>query len=341
MGLNKKTILVTGGLGYIGSHTCVELQKQGWQVLIIDNLYNSKRDVVDRIAKITGIRPVFYEADVCDEKALSEIFSQWRIDGVIHFAGYKAVGESVQKPLMYYENNLISTLCLLRVMQKFGVGVIVFSSSATVYDASNRSPLKEDMRCGATNPYGQTKVMIEQILIDLSRADAYWHPVLLRYFNPIGAHPSGLLGESPVGIPNNLMPYICQVAQGKLEKLHIFGDDYDTPDGTGVRDYIHVMDLARGHVAALAHANRPGVRIYNLGTGRGTSVLELVHAFEKANGLCIPYVIDGRRPGDNAIVYADCALAERELGWRAEQTLEEACRSAWNFQRNHGDVLQQ
>lgn len=337
---NNKTILVTGGLGYIGSHTCVELQQQGWQVLIIDNLYNAKRDVVDRIAKITGTRPIFYEADVRDEAALSAIFAQWQIDGVIHFAGYKAVGESVQKPLLYYENNLDSTLRLLRVMQQYDVGVLVFSSSATVYDASNASPLREGMRRGAINPYGQTKVMIEQILEDLSRADARWHPVLLRYFNPIGAHPSGLLGESPVGIPNNLMPYICQVAAGKLQQLHIFGDDYDTPDGTGVRDYIHVMDLARGHVAALAHADRPGVQIYNLGTGRGTSVLELVHAFERANHLHIPYVVDGRRPGDNATVYADCERAKRELGWRAEETLEEACRSAWNFQQNSEDISQ-
>lgn len=326
-------VLVTGGLGYIGSHTCVELKANGHDVVIVDNLYNSKRNVVDRIEKLTGSPVTFYEEDVCDEQAMERIFREREIDSVIHFAGYKAVGESVSHPLKYYENNLQSTISLLKTMDRHGVKSIVFSSSATVYASKNVSPLREDMPLEAINPYGQTKRMIEQILEDLAAADPQWRAVLLRYFNPIGAHASGLLGESPVGIPNNLMPYICQVADGRRDRLHIFGDDYDTPDGTGVRDYIHVVDLARGHVAALEKsAGRTGAVAYNLGTGWGTSVLELVHAFEQANQLTIPYVVEGRRPGDNATVFADCAKAKAELDWEATLSVEESCRSAWNYQ---------
>lgn len=327
-------ILVTGGLGYIGSHTAVELLNAGHSVVVIDNLYNSKIDVKDRIEKLTGKEIAFYEADVQDREVLEKIFQDHDLDAVIHFAGYKAVGESVRKPLMYYDNNLNSTLVLLETMDKFNVKNFVFSSSATVYHASNKSPLKVGMRTGATNPYGQTKVMIEQIATDLTVADDEWNVVLLRYFNPIGAHESGLLGENPVGIPNNLMPYICQVATGEREKLHVFGDDYDTPDGTGVRDYIHVVDLAIGHLKALEKtAGKHGVSIYNLGTGKGVSVLELVHAFEKANNLKIPYVIDERRPGDLATVYADPSLANKELDWHAERSIEDMCRDSWNFQQ--------
>lgn len=327
-------VLVSGGLGYIGSHTCVALLEKGYDIVVVDNLYNAKESVRDRIQKLTGRKFSFYREDCCDEEAMDEIFRKEKPDCLIHFAGYKAVGESVEKPLMYYRNNLDSTLTLLECMQKHDVKTIVFSSSATVYCSEDPSPLKEDMELGAINPYGQTKLMIEKILKDLCHADSAFRAVLLRYFNPIGAHDSGLLGESPVGIPNNLMPYICQVAEGKRDRLHIFGDDYDTSDGTGVRDYIHVMDLAEGHVKALEGTEgKTGALVYNLGTGCGTTVLELVQAFEKANHLEIPYVIDGRRPGDNATVFADCSKAEKELGWKAKRTIEDCCRSSWNFQQ--------
>lgn len=327
-------VLVTGGLGYIGSHTCVELLNQGHDVLIVDNLYNAKIEVKDRIQEMTGKEFAFYEEDCCDEEAMKRIFDENDIDAVIHFAGYKAVGESVAKPLMYYQNNLNSSLVLFKQMNDHGVKTVVFSSSATVYDPNNVSPLVEGMAMRAINPYGQTKVVIEQILQDLVVADPEWNAILLRYFNPIGAHESGLIGESPVGIPNNLMPYICQVADGRREKLHVFGDDYDTVDGTGVRDYIHVVDLAKGHVKALETREKAtGAAVYNLGTGRGTSVLELVKAFEKANNLEIPYTIEGRRPGDAAIVYADSSKANNELGWEAELSIEDCCRSAWNYQQ--------
>lgn len=327
-------VLVTGGLGYIGSHTCVELLNQGHDVLVVDNLYNAKIEVKDRIQEMTGKEFAFYEEDCCDEGAMKRIFDENDIDAVIHFAGYKAVGESVAKPLMYYQNNLNSSLVLFKQMNDHGVKTVVFSSSATVYDPNNVSPLVEGMAMRAINPYGQTKVMIEQILQDLVIADPEWNAILLRYFNPIGAHESGLIGESPVGIPNNLMPYICQVADGRREKLHVFGDDYDTVDGTGVRDYIHVVDLAKGHVKALETREKAtGAAVYNLGTGRGTSVLELVKAFEKANNLEIPYTIEGRRPGDAAIVYADSSKANNELGWEAELSIEDCCRSAWNYQQ--------
>lgn len=327
-------VLVTGGLGYIGSHTAVELLEKGHDVVVIDNLYNAKRNVKDRIEKITGKKIAFYEEDCKDEAALERIFHEHDIDAVIHFAGYKAVGESVQKPVMYYDNNINSTLALVKVMAAHDVKTIVFSSSATVYASDNKSPLVEGMPLGAINPYGQTKVMNEQILTDLTVPDPSWNVILLRYFNPIGAHDSGLLGESPVGIPNNLMPYICQVADGRLEKLHVFGDDYPTVDGTGVRDYIHVVDLALGHIAALEKcAGHAGVSIYNLGTGNGVSVLQLVHAFEKANDIEIPYVVDARRAGDNATVFADASRAKKELDWEAKHTIEEMCASSWNFQK--------
>lgn len=327
-------VLVTGGLGYIGSHTCVELLNEGNSVVVIDNLYNSKIEVIDRIEKITDKKIKFYEADCCDKNAVKKVFDENEIDSVIHFAGYKAVGESVAKPLMYYENNLKSTFAVIEEMVSRGVKTIVFSSSATVYASHNISPLTEDMDLSATNPYGQTKLMIEQILKDVSVANEEFNPILLRYFNPIGAHESGLLGESPVGIPNNLMPYVCQVADGRREYLHVFGNDYPTVDGTGVRDYIHVVDLAKGHVKALNKLiDNKGVSIFNLGTGRGTSVLELVKAFETANNIKIPYEIESRRPGDNATVFADSSKAERELGWKAELTVEDACRSSWKFQK--------
>jgi len=328
-------VLVTGGLGFIGSHTCVELINRGHDVVVIDNLYNAKRDVVERIKKITGRDILFYEADLCDEAVVERIFDENSIDSVIHFAGYKAVGESVRLPLKYYDNNLTSTMVLLRQMQAHKVFTIVFSSSATVYAPESISPLVESMPMRAINPYGQTKVMIEQMITDCHAADNRWNAILLRYFNPIGAHDSGLIGESPVGIPNNLMPYICQVADGRLEKLHVFGDDYPTPDGTGVRDYIHVVDLALGHVAALEKKRETtGVAVYNLGTGRGTSVLELVHAFEAANNMTIPYVIEGRRAGDNATVFADVHRAKAELDWETTYSIEDCCRSAWHFQQN-------
>ena len=332
-------ILVTGGTGFIGSHTCVELIKDGYEVVIADNLYNSKAMVVDRIEEITGVRPVFYELDVCDKDALTALFEKESIDAVIHFAGYKAVGESTRMPLEYYRNNLLSTLTLCDVMRAHGCKNIVFSSSATVYGDPAFVPITEECPLGVrTNPYGETKAMQERILTDLWKSDNEWQVMLLRYFNPIGAHESGRIGEDPKGIPNNLLPYIAQVASGKLEKIHVFGNDYDTPDGTGVRDYIHVVDLAKGHVKAIeGFAKYPGVSIYNLGTGTGYSVLDMVHAFEKACGKTLPYVIDPRRPGDIATCYSDPSKAKEQLGWKAEKTLEDMCRDAWNWQFNNPD----
>ena len=327
-------ILVTGGTGFIGSHTCVELLEAGYDVVIIDNLYNSQKDVIDKIEHITNKKVTFYEKDCMDEAALEEIFEEHDIAAAIHFAGYKAVGESVAKPLMYYENNIMSTLALCKVMQKHSCKRLVFSSSATVYGDPERIPIDEECRLGpTTNPYGTTKLMIEQILRDLYRSDEEWNIALLRYFNPIGAHKSGLLGESPNDIPNNLMPYIVKVANKELPYLHVFGDDYDTPDGTGVRDYIHVVDLAKGHVNAVNKLLNEviGVDAYNLGTGNGYSVLDVVHTFARVNAIEVPYQIDPRRPGDIATCYAQPDKAWKELGWKAEKGLEEMCRDAWNF----------
>lgn len=330
-------ILVTGGTGYIGSHTCVALLGAGHSVVVADNLVNSSAGMIDRIKKITGKEVPFYPIDVTEEDKVDKLFSENMFDGVIHFAGLKAVGESVEKPLDYYYNNLLSTLVLLRVCRKYSVKSFVFSSSATVY-GENKAPFFETTELKpATNPYGSTKAMSERILMDSAKADKDLCVALLRYFNPVGAHESGLIGESPNGIPNNLMPYITQVAKGRLTKLRIFGNDYPTPDGTGVRDYIHVSDLAEGHVAALERLNS-GVHIYNLGTGKGTSVLELVHAFEKANNLKIPYEFAPRRAGDIAENYADVSKAERELGWKAKRGLIEMCRDAWNFEKNYKEL---
>ncbi len=332
-----KNILVTGGTGFIGSETAIALLENGYRPILVDNLSNSKEEVVDRIETITGTRPVFYKADCCDLAAFRDVFEKETIDGVIHFAGLKAVGESVSKPIEYYSNNLESTLNLLLLMQEFGVKNLVFSSSATVYGVPKRVPLKEEDPVGnATNPYGETKIMIERILEDAQKADPSLNIALLRYFNPIGAHPSGLLGEDPNGIPNNLMPYICQVAVGKRKELHVFGDDYPTRDGTGIRDYIHVFDLAEGHVATLKRLeDKPGLVVYNLGTGKGTSVLELVHAFEEANGIKVPYVIDPRRSGDVAENFADVAKAEKELHWRSRFNVVDACKDAYRFQKKN------
>ncbi|HFU4455056.1 TPA: UDP-glucose 4-epimerase GalE [Streptococcus suis] len=327
------SILVTGGAGYIGSHTVVELLKLGKDVVIVDNLSNSSILVLDRIETITGKRPTFYELDVADKEALREVFEKENIEAAIHFAGYKAVGESVAKPVMYYENNIMSTLALVEVMAEFGVKKIVFSSSATVYGLNNPSPLVETMPTSATNPYGYTKVMLEQILRDVEVADKEWSVALLRYFNPIGAHESGLIGEDPAGIPNNLMPFVAQVAVGKRPELSVFGSDYDTVDGTGVRDYIHVIDLALGHIKALEKiSTTAGVHTYNLGSGQGTSVLELVQAFEKVNGVPVPYKIVDRRPGDVATCYANADKALTELNWKTEKTIEDMCRDTWNWQ---------
>lgn len=327
------SILVTGGAGYIGSHTVVELLNLGQEVVIVDNLSNSSPLVLDRIEAITGKRPAFYELDVADKDGLRQIFTAEKIEAAIHFAGYKAVGESVEKPIMYYENNIMSTLALVEVMAEFDVKKIVFSSSATVYGLNNPSPLVETMPTSATNPYGYTKVMLEQILRDVEVADNSWSIALLRYFNPIGAHSSGLIGEDPSGIPNNLMPFIAQVAVGKRQELSVFGNDYDTVDGTGVRDYIHVVDLALGHIKALEKiANTKGVHTYNLGSGQGTSVLELVQAFEKVNGIPVPYKIIERRPGDVATCFANADKALAELNWKTEKTIEDMCKDTWNWQ---------
>jgi UDP-glucose 4-epimerase len=326
-------ILVTGGAGYIGSHTCVALLKAGHSVVIADNLCNSKRNAVDRIEEISGKKVIFYEMDVVDATLVDGLFCDHRFDGVIHFAGLKAVGESSEKPVAYYYNNLVSTMVLIQACVKYGVPRFVFSSSATVY-GDNQVPFVETMELlPTTNPYGESKAMSERILRDAVAAHPELAVSLLRYFNPVGAHPSGLIGEAPNGIPNNLMPYVAQVAKGKLEKLRVFGNDYDTVDGTGVRDYIHVMDLAQGHVDALNHLSQ-GLHIYNLGTGRGTSVLELVHAFEQANGLKVPYEIVERRAGDIASCYADASKAEEKLGWKASRGIVEMCRDSWNFEKN-------
>ena len=327
-------ILVTGGTGFIGSHTCVELLNSGYEVVIADNLYNSKALVVDRIETITGKRPAFYELDICDREALNELFDKENIDAAIHFAGYKAVGESTQKPIEYYHNNIESTLVLCDVMRKHGVKKIVFSSSATVYGDPAFVPITEECPLGeTTNPYGATKSMQERILTDIWRSDNEWQVMLLRYFNPIGAHASGLIGEDPKGIPNNLLPYVAQVASGKRECIHVFGNDYDTPDGTGIRDYIHVVDLAKGHVKAIEGMKTlPGVQIFNLGTGNGYSVLDIIKAFSAACGRDLPYVIDPRRPGDVAQCYSDPAKAREVLGWTAEYNIEDMCRDAWNWQ---------
>ncbi len=328
-------VLVTGGAGYIGSHTVVELLDAGYEVVVVDNLSNASEESMRRVKEITGKSFDFYVADVRDRAKLEEIFSAHNVDWVIHFAGLKAVGESVQKPVLYYDNNLISTLVLLETMEKFGVRNFVFSSSATVYGEPERLPLDEDCRLMTTNPYGTTKLMQEQMLKDLYRADNRWNIALLRYFNPVGAHPSGRIGEDPMGIPNNLMPYVAQVASGKLQKIGVFGNDYPTPDGTGVRDYIHVVDLARGHVAAIAKLREPGVHIYNLGTGNGYSVLDMIHAFEKACGKKLPYEIKPRRAGDVPACYASSKKAEEELGWKAQYDLEDMCRDQWNWQKNN------
>ena len=333
-------ILVTGGAGYIGSHTCVELLNSGYEVVVVDNLFNSCEEALNRVEQITGKELTFYEGDILDRDFLTEVFEEEEPEAVIHFAGYKAVGESVEKPIEYYHNNITGTLILCDVMRNHGCKKIVFSSSATVYGDPAEIPITEEYPKGTiTNPYGQTKGMIEQILTDIQVSDPEWNVTLLRYFNPIGAHSSGLIGEDPKGIPNNLVPYIARVAVGKLEELGVFGDDYDTPDGTGVRDYIHVVDLADGHVCALAHM-RKGVQIYNLGTGRGYSVLDVVKAYSRACGKDIPYKIKGRRAGDIATCYSDPAKAERELGWKARYGIDEMCRDSWNWQSHNPDGYQ-
>lgn len=330
------TILVTGGAGYIGSHTCVELLRQNDDVVVLDNLVNSSPAALDRVARIAGRRVRFYEGDMLDATLLDRIFAENAVGAVIHFAGLKAVGESVAQPLRYFHNNVTGTLTLLDAMARAGVKRMIFSSSATVYGAPERVPVQEHFPLSVNSPYGRTKLMIEEILNDLHTADPEWSVVLLRYFNPIGAHESGLIGENPNGIPNNLMPFITGVAAGRFPELRVFGNDYPTPDGTCVRDYIHVVDLAKGHLCAIRKAcEGPGVRAYNLGTGRGVSVLEIVHDFEKATGIRIPFSIAPRRPGDVPAVYADPAKANRELGWKAEKTLEEMCADSWRFQKQN------
>lgn len=333
------SILVTGGAGYIGSHTCIELLTQGYEVVIVDNLYNSCEEAVRRIEELSGKKVSFYKADLLDKEAVEEIFEKESIDSVIHFAGLKAVGESVQKPLEYFHNNLTGTLILCDVMRHHGVKSIVFSSSATVYGNPASVPIYEDFPLSVTNPYGRTKLMIEEILQDVVVSDPEWKVILLRYFNPVGAHKSGRIGENPRGIPNNLTPYITQVAVGKLDHVNVFGNDYDTPDGTGVRDYIHVVDLALGHVKAIEKINAMdgGVKIYNLGTGIGYSVLEVIEAFRKATGKEIPYVIGPRRAGDIATCYAATDKAEKELEWKAQRGLDEMCEDAWRWQSMNPD----
>ena len=332
-----KEILVTGGMGYIGSHTVVQLIENNYKPVIVDNLCNSKVEVLNRIEKLTGVRPEFYELDVRDEEDLDKVFASHKIFAVIHFAGLKAVGESVQKPDLYFDNNIGSTKVLLKVMEKYGCKNIVFSSSATVYGNPKRVPILETDPIGeTTNPYAETKVQIEYLLQDLAKKDPSYNIAILRYFNPIGAHKSGLMGEDPQGIPNNLMPYVTQVAVGKLPVLNIFGDDYETPDGTCVRDYIHVVDLARGHVLTLKKLEEnAGLVIYNLGTGVGTSVFELVHAFEKANNMKINYRVAGRRPGDIPECYANADKAYREIGFKTKYTIVDCCRDSWNWQKNN------
>ena len=334
-------VLVTGGAGYIGSHTCVELLKKGYEIVVVDNFANSHPKAVERIKKITGKDFPFYEMDICDEDALDQVCNNHRIDCVIHFAGLKAVGESVSMPLAYYENNICSTIKLLKAMEKHGIKHIIFSSSATVYSGENQMPLTEESIRGCINPYGWTKFMCEQIISDAIAARENCSAVLLRYFNPIGAHESGLIGEDPSGIPNNLLPYVSQTAAGKRAELSVYGDDYDTIDGTGVRDYIHVTDLVAGHVAAIKYCTATeGTHAFNLGTGQGTSVLEIVHAFEKVNGVKVSYRIAARRPGDLATCYADPSKAERMLHWRTEKTLEEACADIWRWQTNNPNGYQ-
>ena len=326
------TILVTGGSGYIGSHTVLELLNKNYEVVVVDNFSNSSFESIRRVQKITGKTVTFYEADIRDEEKMDEILSAHTIDAVIHFAAFKAVGESCRLPLKYYENNISGTVSLLKVLDKHNVKKIIFSSSATVYGDPERLPLDENCRLSTTNPYGSTKLMMENIMQDLWKADNAWNIILLRYFNPVGAHESGLIGEDPKGIPNNLMPFVAQVASGKLSCINVFGNDYDTPDGTGVRDYIHVVDLALGHIAAIENCNDSGVHIYNLGTGRGYSVLEMIHAFEKACGKTLPYKICERRPGDIASCYAAPDKAKKELHWEATHGIEEMCASQWKWQ---------
>ena len=334
-------ILVTGGTGYIGSHTCVELLEKGYEVSIIDNLYNSSKDVVRRIEEITNKKVNFYEIDLLDIEKLDHVFGKEKFDAVIHFAGYKAVGESVAKPLEYYQNNLVSTLNLCEVMRKHDTFRLVFSSSATVYGDPHSVPIREDFPLSTTSPYGSTKLMIERILSDLAHADERWSIVALRYFNPIGAHSSGLIGETPTGIPNNLTPYIAQVATGKLEYLRVWGNDYDTIDGTGVRDYIHVVDLALGHISAIDYAIKTnGIEFINLGRGQGYSVLEVLHAFEKACGKTLEYRIMERRAGDIATSYADTEKAENLLHWKAEKDIDEMCRDLWYFSEKNPNGVQ-
>lgn len=329
-------ILITGGTGYIGSHTCVELLNEGYDVIVIDNFSNSKPEVLRRVQEITGRSFKFYEVDILNKERLEKVFVENNIKAVIHFAGLKAVGESVEVPLRYYHNNIIGTLMLVEVMQKHDVKKMVFSSSATVYGMNNISPLIEDLPLSTTNPYGSTKLMIERILRDVFISDPSWSISLLRYFNPIGAHESGKIGEDPNGTPNNLMPYITQVAVGKRERLSVFGGDYDTHDGTGVRDYIHVVDLAKGHLKSLEKVMKSiGIEAYNLGTGIGYSVLDVVKSFEKATGRKVPYILTNRRSGDIAICYADPTKAYKELGWKATKDLEDMCRDAWRWQRNN------
>jgi UDP-glucose 4-epimerase len=328
------SILVTGGAGYIGSHTCVSLLEAGYRIVVADNLCNSSAETIDKVRQITGKEFPFYQIDVTVESLVDQIFLNHQIDGVIHFAGLKAVGESVEKPLLYYYNNIVSTMVLASACRKYGVKKFVFSSSATVY-GENEIPFVETMELKTTtNPYAESKAISERVLADIAKASDGFAVCLLRYFNPIGAHPSGIIGEDPNGIPNNLMPYITKVAKGKYEKLNVYGDDYPTVDGTGVRDYIHVMDLAEGHVAAYERLGNGGVYIYNLGTGQGTSVLQLVNAFEEANGVPIPYVITPRRPGDIAEYYADASKAKLELGWTAKRNILDMCKDAWRFERD-------
>lgn len=325
-------ILVTGGCGYIGSHTVLELLNKNYQVVVVDNLSNSSKESLRRVQQLTGKNVVFYEEDIRNQKKMEEIFTAHEFDAVIHFAALKAVGESCKIPLKYYENNISGTVALLQVMEKFNVKKMIFSSSATVYGSPERLPLDENCRLSTTNPYGSTKLMMENIMQDVYKADNGWTIILLRYFNPVGSHESGLIGEDPKGIPNNLMPYVAQVASGKLDCINVFGNDYDTPDGTGVRDYIHVVDLALGHIAAIKECNECGVHIYNLGTGRGYSVLEMIYAFEKACGKKLPYRICERRPGDIAACYACPEKAEKELKWKAKYGIEEMCASQWKWQ---------
>ena len=325
-------ILVTGGCGYIGSHTVLELLNKNYEVVVVDNFSNSSFESLKRVQKITGKEVTFYEADIRDVAAMESIFESHNFDAVIHFAAFKAVGESCKLPLKYYENNISGTVSLLKIMEKHNVKKIIFSSSATVYGEPEKLPLDENCRLSTTNPYGSTKLMMENIMQDLYKADNAWNIILLRYFNPVGAHESGLIGEDPKGIPNNLMPFVAQVASGKLQCINVFGNDYDTPDGTGVRDYIHVVDLALGHIAAIEQCNETGVHIYNLGTGHGYSVLEMIHAFEKACGKKLPYKICPRRPGDIAACYASPVKAKAELKWEAKFGIEEMCASQWKWQ---------